>query len=494
MRGPGRFFTWAVCVAVASAPAAAAPADPKASGALPDAARGAVAGRNAFTIDLLRQATRSSERANLAVAPAGLAELLALLRTGAAGRTAAEIDKVLHAQPGAPADALRALDPARPTSRATVGLDLANNDGYGVRLMGVPAGSPGALLGLEPGDLVLSADGVPVRSRARLDDLAFRKGAGSLRLQVYRFGPGVVAEFTLPLTLERGPGSGIAVARSVWVQSGAAVPDAFVAAARDRFGAELLTADFRHDEGSARGAVAAWLARPLLGDGATGAADPAGGELPLGPDTRLLLLDRFAMDAPWARPFPPATPGDFRTAEGKSVRLDTMAQEATYPAAEVGGVAVVELPFNDGRRGLLLALPTDPAVPPESVEAGTIAAAVAAMKPAVVAVSLPKFRLERASDLGEDLAALGMPRAFTDDAEFPGLDPRDPLKLGAVRQTVALAVDEAGARAEAATVAAAVTIRGDRKAPLVFKADRPFLFFVIDRPTGLFLLAGVKYR
>ncbi|MBV9949351.1 MAG: bifunctional adenosylcobinamide kinase/adenosylcobinamide-phosphate guanylyltransferase [Myxococcales bacterium] len=215
-----------------------------------------------------------------------------------------------------------------------------------------------------------------MRSKAKLAELVARTGAGSVRLQVYHYDSGLVGETPLPLGLERVPSRGLATARSVWLQAGAAVPESFQRTARERFSAEVLTADFRGVPTAARAAIVAWLAHPL--------SDASGtprllGDFELDPDTRLILIDRFALEAEWSRPFPPAAPGDFHTAEGTTTRLPLMRQEGLFPAAEAAGVSVVELPFADGRRSLVIALPADPSTSPEAIAPTALAEALGAL-------------------------------------------------------------------------------------------------------------------
>jgi serpin B len=91
-----------------------------------------------------------------------------------------------------------------------------------------------------------------------------------------------------------------------------------------------------------------------------------------------------------------------------------------------------------------------------------------------------------------------MPLAFDrDKADFTGManppSPRDRLVVGEVFHKAFVTVDELGTEAAAATAvvmptAAAAPMR--TAPPFEFRADHPFLFFIIDKSSGLILFMG----
>jgi serine protease inhibitor len=120
--------------------------------------------------------------------------------------------------------------------------------------------------------------------------------------------------------------------------------------------------------------------------------------------------------------------------------------------------------------------------------------AVQQLRPRTVDVWLPRFHFRSSLRLDGVLAGMGMPLAFSTLAEFPAIDPKEPLRLSSVRHEVEIEVDERGTRAEAATAVAGVLIKGDETEPLPFHADRPFVFAVIVRENGAILMLGVLTR
>jgi serpin B len=92
-------------------------------------------------------------------------------------------------------------------------------------------------------------------------------------------------------------------------------------------------------------------------------------------------------------------------------------------------------------------------------------------------------------ELGPVLAALGMPTAFTDAADFSGITSQESLRISAVVHQANIDVDEKGTEAAAAT---AVVMRATAAPASVvtLTADRPFLFALRDTETGAVLFLG----
>lgn len=107
---------------------------------------------------------------------------------------------------------------------------------------------------------------------------------------------------------------------------------------------------------------------------------------------------------------------------------------------------------------------------------------------------LPKFKLEEKYELKSLFSRLGMRKAFTPDAEFYGLGALEQeIFIDEVIHQAYIEVDEKGTEAAAAT---GVTMRTTaiEPDPIVFKADRPFFFFIRDKETNLILFCGIFSR
>jgi serpin B len=107
-----------------------------------------------------------------------------------------------------------------------------------------------------------------------------------------------------------------------------------------------------------------------------------------------------------------------------------------------------------------------------------------------VALSLPKFRSEGRYSLVEVLKELGMIRAFTSDADFSKMV-KEPAQIDAVVHQAFIDLDEKGTEAAAATYwRISGALPGLPPEPVEFRADRPFIYCLMDEQTGVILFMG----
>jgi serpin B len=106
-----------------------------------------------------------------------------------------------------------------------------------------------------------------------------------------------------------------------------------------------------------------------------------------------------------------------------------------------------------------------------------------------VDLTLPKFKYEYECSLSETLAAMGMPKAFSGDADFSGMTGNHDLAISDVLHKAYVSVDEAGTEAAAATavVIGLTAMHGETAQVTV---DRPFIFLIRDIDTGTILFIG----
>jgi serpin B len=108
-----------------------------------------------------------------------------------------------------------------------------------------------------------------------------------------------------------------------------------------------------------------------------------------------------------------------------------------------------------------------------------------------VKVLFPKFTTTQNIDLKKILKALGMVDAFTENADFTGMEPKNELYITDALHKAFIDVDELGTEAAAAT-AASVGVTSIRPPKVVpeFRADHPFFFLIKDNQTESILFMG----
>jgi serpin B len=102
---------------------------------------------------------------------------------------------------------------------------------------------------------------------------------------------------------------------------------------------------------------------------------------------------------------------------------------------------------------------------------------------------MPKFEFESDFTLANTLAAMGMPVAFSSEADFSGMTGNRDLFIAEILHKAFVSVDEAGTEAAAAT-AVVMTMTAAPEEPVEVTVDRPFVFLIRDIETGTILFVG----
>ena len=298
---------------------------------------------------------------------------------------------------------------------------------------------------------------------------------------------------------------------TVWVQSGLPLEPGFtaaLAAAADRAATvSLRNADFRRDAEQARQEI-----NQVIAEQTAGRISDLLGPGVLDASTSLVLASAVYLKAAWAHPFPAgATHGaPFHPDSGIQVTVPTMRLGARLRYLRGDGFQAVGLPYAGSRLGLLIVLPDGPpgadppgADPPAGgqpggglpgigPDSGGLGRLLARLAPRQVSLALPRFRVTSGFALRPLLAALGMPLAFSPDADFSGITTAQRLRIDEVAHKAYIDVNEEGTEAAAAT---AVIMKASARfmntePPVEVIVDRPFLFAITDMESGLPLFLG----
>jgi serpin B len=333
---------------------------------------------------------------------------------------------------------------------------------------------------------------------------------------------------------------------TVWVQSGLPLEPGFTAALATAADAAasvaLRDADFRRDAEQARQEI-----NQVISEQTAGRISDLLGPGVLDASTSLVLASAVYLKAAWAHPFPAgATQGaPFHPDSGIQVTVPTMRLQARLRYVRGDGFQAVGLPYAGSRLGLLIVLPDGPpgaglpgaglpgaglpgagpagAGPPGAGPAGAgppgadppgadppgagqpgggppgigpdsggLGRLLARLAPRQVSLALPRFRVTSGFALRPLLAALGMPLAFSPEADFSGITTAQRLRIDQVAHKAYIDVNEEGTEAAAAT---AVIMKASARfmkpePPVEMIVDRPFLFAITDMESGLPLFLG----
>ena len=286
-----------------------------------------------------------------------------------------------------------------------------------------------------------------------------------------------------------GKGFRLNIVNAIWGQAGYTFLADYLDLLAQNYGAGLRTLDFRAAPELSRQTINKWVEdqteqriKDLI---------PSGGIDPL---TRLVLTNAIYFNAAWASNFEKdlTQPAPFHLIDGSTVDVPMMRQTERLGYAASDGYQAVSLPY-DGRELEMVVLLPDGGKFAEfekSLDAGRVGTIIKDIVPKQVALSLPRFKFESEFSLGNVLANMGMPTAFSDQqADFSGMTGNRELSISKVIHKAFVGVDEAGTEAAAAT---AVIMRATAMPamPQEVTVDRPFIFLIRDVQTGSVIFVG----
>lgn len=282
-----------------------------------------------------------------------------------------------------------------------------------------------------------------------------------------------------------GLGFRLRVANNLWVNNGYSLNTDYLRVAESDFQMAPQLLDFAKSE----------AARQTINKNISDATETRIPELiPSGvisANTRVVLTNAVYFNAPWRIPFQVANTRDdhFTPLAGTAVKVPFMEQTNTVGHYRANNVQAIELPYAGNNVVAVVVLPDEGKF--QDVDAAMsnarLAQIMGSMSSQRVSIRLPRFKARTQLDLVPTMKMIGMTEAFDDKtADFTNMiaPGSEPLYVSAFLHEGFIQVDEAGTEAAAAT-AAIMTTRGLPAPPEIsFEANRPFTFYIVDKPTG----------
>lgn len=280
-------------------------------------------------------------------------------------------------------------------------------------------------------------------------------------------------------------GYALSVANALWGQNGYALVPAFTELVKKHYDGGMTLVDFMGATEEARKTINSWVEKKtndkikeLLKPGI------------LTEDTRLVLTNAIYFKGDWAVKFDKkrTAKAPFALIDGTKADVDLMHMTADFRYASDASAQVLAMPYKGKELTMIVMLPKDLKAFEADLTSKVIDGWVKKLHEDEVHVWLPKFKMTSEFSLGETLSTMGMPTAFTPNADLTGMNPSGKLYIQAVVHKAFVEVNEEGTEAAAAT-AVAVGEESVREENL-FRADRPFLFAIRHEKTGAILFMG----
>jgi len=213
----------------------------------------------------------------------------------------------------------------------------------------------------------------------------------------------------------------------------------------------------------------------------------------IAPLTMMVLTNAIYFKGTWAHQFDTDDTQDeaFYVTHESIVTVPMMhLSDVTLNFTESDMFQMVKLPYEGDDVSMIILLPKNHTLSQveEMISIDNISQWQQEFSPTKLELAMPRFTLETEYYLKDALMTLGMPTAFTEQADFSGMNGQKNLFIEKVKHQAIIEVNEEGTEAAGATsVNMALTAIPNMT---IVNIDHPFLFFIQHEETGTILFYG----
>ncbi len=279
------------------------------------------------------------------------------------------------------------------------------------------------------------------------------------------------------------------IVNALWGQTGFTFLQDFLDLLAQNYGAGIRLLDFAANSEASRQTINDWVSQQT--EGKITDVIPAGAIDEL---TRLVLTNAIYFNAAWAHPFDEnqTSPAPFYLLDGNQKEVPMMQTTSSYGTFGGDDYQGVTLSYDGNQLEMVILMPKSGKFDQVEKEltGEWLTQQLAGREFHKVELYMPKFKVESDFSLVKSLSALGMPIAFSDQADFSGMDGKRDLRISDVAHKAYVAVNEAGTEAAAATAVIMGLTAAMPETIVQITLDHPFLFFIRDVQNGCILFAG----
>jgi len=276
----------------------------------------------------------------------------------------------------------------------------------------------------------------------------------------------------------------VAIANSIWYRNNFHVEQMFLDTNHFYYNAAINPLDF--SDPGAKDIINRWVAAQTRN------------KIPeiitqITPDDMMFLINAVYFKGAWKYRFDPTQTMamTFELGNGNSVNSNMMFQEDTFPVYQNAVFQAIELPYSGNKFSMIIMLPKAGKSINDIVSVLSVqnwSDWLSAFSEGDMKVFLPQFKFATDKTLNNVLGALGLGIAFTDNADFSGINHDVPLQITEVKHKTYIEVNEEGTEAAAVTsIGIGVTSAPENQ----FLANHPFLFAIKDNKSQTVVFIGV---
>ena len=282
----------------------------------------------------------------------------------------------------------------------------------------------------------------------------------------------------------------LSIANAIWIQEGYECKPGFRDAIHAMMAADPTVLDFKGRRAESCDAINAWVSEQT--HGRIGAMLSPESVSPL---TRAILGNALYFKARWQQEFHKSKMGNFTLLDGAKIQVQMMEGEFwRLKHVHRSDFWAVELPYYGRPISMVLIVPTLPGKDAlvrfeHQLSDRWSEISDGEQEWEAVTLTMPQFKVRGSHRLSDTLSGLGLDVVFLPEADFSGISEEPGFRIDDILHDAYLAVDQHGTEAAAVTLAAMEgAMRPLQRTALVI--DRPFLFAVVDKNSGVILFIG----
>jgi serpin B len=283
----------------------------------------------------------------------------------------------------------------------------------------------------------------------------------------------------------------LSISSGIWIQEGYPIKPEFINSIQSIMAADAVNQDFEGQPAQACERINTWITEQTHGKIGAMLSPSDISEL-----TRSILVNALYFKAAWVRPFSDPRPGAFYLFDGTKIVVPMMEtglfglntiQQDDYWAVELG---YCKSRYRESNFSMILVVPASPGIEPFCAIESHLSQGNGIFPEAEqrdVILSMPPFKILGCHSLAPILAGLGLGEIFNTGANFTGISDEAGFHVDSILQNSYIRVDQYGTEAAAATLGTAV---GGMPKWIYLTIDRPFLFMLVEKESGLILFQG----
>jgi len=275
----------------------------------------------------------------------------------------------------------------------------------------------------------------------------------------------------------------LSIANSIWYRNDFTVLQSFLDVNQEYYNAYIKSLDF--NDSGAVDEINNWVS-----DNTNEKITEILNEIPT--DAEMYLINAIYFYGSWQYEFDKSNTQnqDFHLSDESTVEVEMMEMESELKYYSDPDFTVVELPYGQGNFVMDLILPSaesDVAGVIEQLNSNTWNSITQGLYDENIVVKMPKFKFEFEQNLIPALQNMGMIDLFTGSADLSDINGTGGLYVSKVKHKTYIDVNEDGTEAAAVT---AVDVTYNSAGPNSFTLDRPFVFIIREKSTGVILFEG----